>query len=632
MNQAVAHRGPDGEGQAFIRSDGLSPFALFTGKPTPMTPDLPEAREDLSVPHDVALGHRRFAIIDLSPGGHQPFVSGPLTSRDKALALSFNGEIYNYLELREELQSLGHVFATRSDAEVLLHAYRQWGEGCFEKLEGFWALALWDAQRRGLLLSRDRLGKAPLYYARQGGRFWFCSEIKGILAAAGKRAFPPRLEGVRQFIRGGLRDVGDETFFEGIRTLPRASYAWVGQNGDVVSRTFWGFPKERLRSGEIGINEAQQGLKTRLESAVRLRLRSDVPIGLELSGGLDSSALAALAASLRGPGASPMAAYTVSFPGTAWDETPFARLVAERYSGALNLRALIPDPSLVLGGLSAFQKLMDEPFHSPNMVLNQEIWRRMASLGIRVSLNGAGGDEVFAGYGSEYFGPYVRQLFSRGRAALAWGELRKYSERESNALKPWLRELWLLIPEVWKRKIRPLTPPAASDPLRMGSGKLPAASESIENRLHDYLTDLKMNYWLRSGNTSCMGVPMEVRLPLLDSEVVEWACRLPLEYLIREGWMKWVLRKVTEPMLPPEVVWRRVKMGFPFPLAEWLLQSKGALQALRTGEEAPFLDREKLFHSYDFLAARYPAYLWRCLSVLLWWETVVGERAVSLTP
>ncbi len=621
MNASVAHRGPDGEGLAFIRSDGGSPPSLFIGKPTRMTPDLPEWRGDLTLPHDVALGHRRFAIIDLSAGGHQPFISN-----DGTLTLSFNGEIYNYLELRGELQGLGHVFATRSDAEVLLHAYRQWGERCFERLQGFWALALWDSERRALLLSRDRMGKAPLYYARQGGRLWFCSEIKGIFAAAGKTAFPPRMEAVRQFIRAGLRDVGDETLFEGIQTLPRASYAWVGPDGSLETHAFWDFPKERIRSGEIGEKEALGGLTARLESAVRLRLRSDVPIGLELSGGLDSSALAAFAASLRGPAAPPLTAYTVGFPGTAWDETPFARQVAARYLGALNLQTLIPDNGMVLRGLNAFQAQMDEPFHSPNMVLNQEIWRRMAAAGIRVSLNGAGGDEVFAGYGSEYMGPYVRRLLGQGRAGAVLHELGAYSERESNALKPWLRELWLLIPETWKRKIRPLTPSGELDPLRLERGDLPVVSESIEGRLRDYLTDLKMNYWLRAGNTSCMGVPLEVRLPLLDSQVVEWACRLPLDYLIRDGWMKWALRKALEPMLPHEVVWRRVKMGFPFPLTEWLLHSKGNFRALCSGEDTAFLDREKLFKVYDALAVRYPAYLWRCLSTLLWWELVVREN------
>jgi asparagine synthase (glutamine-hydrolysing) len=293
LNRAVAHRGPDGEGMAFVRRGGAA-LLLLVGERTALTPDLPAWKEDLKVVHDAALGHRRFAIIDPSAGGHQPF-----WSVDGAVGVCFNGEIYNYRELKRELQAEGHVFATRSDAEVLLHAYRQWGEGCFERMRGFWALALWDA-RWGLLLSRDRLGKAPLYYARHAGRLWFCSEIKGLRAVAGSGAFPPRLEAVRQFVRAGLRDVGDETFFQGIRTFPKASHAWVKPDGSFEARSFWAPPAHRLSRGDLGEDEALRGLEERLVTAVDLRLRADVPIGLELSGGLDSSALAALAVSARG--------------------------------------------------------------------------------------------------------------------------------------------------------------------------------------------------------------------------------------------------------------------------------------------------------------------------------------------
>jgi asparagine synthase (glutamine-hydrolysing) len=302
--------------------------------------------------------------------------------------------------------------------------------------------------------------------------------------------------------------------------------------------------------------------------------------------------------------------------------------VAEAFPQGLRLHALTSGGEKIRDELRAYQAGMDEPFHSPNMILNREIWRRLAALGIRVSLNGAGGDEVFAGYGGEYFGPYVRHLAARGRMERTLEELVRYSERESNGLKPWLRELWLLLPDAWKRTMRPLVPDAAHDPLKLERGSLPAASESLEQRLLEHLGDLKMNYWLRSGNTSCMSVPLEVRLPLLDSEVVEWACRLPLEYLIRDGWMKWALRKAMEPRLPPDVVWRRVKMGFPFPLREWLLRSRPDFESLRRGADTPFLDRARLFAAHDFLADHYPNYLWRCLSALLWWECCVLEEPI----
>jgi asparagine synthase (glutamine-hydrolysing) len=315
----------------------------------------------------------------------------------------------------------------------------------------------------------------------------------------------------------------------------------------------------------------------------------------------------------------------VGFPGTAWDETPYARMVAEHYPISLKLREIAPAAHAVLRGLGSFQRQMDEPFHSPSMVPNQDIWRYMAALGVRASLNGAGGDEVFAGYGSEYLGPHARGLFARGRLVRGLRELGTFSEREANLPRAWARAAWWMLPEVWRKGLRPPGPPSESDPLR-AVVDVPTASDDLAGRLLDHLGDHKMNYWLRSGNTSFMGVPIEVRLPLLDVRVVEWACQLPAEYLIRDGWMKWALRKAMEPHLPREVVWRRVKMGFPFPLREWLIGSKSGLEFLRNGEDPPGLDRAKVFAAYDALAVSHPTYLWRCLSVLMWWDLCVKEQ------
>ena len=622
MNAALTHRGPDGEGLAFIRRAADGPSAFTFGR-SPLSPStLPEWTEGLSLPHDLALGHRRFAILDLTPHGHQPFIS-----EDGRYVLTFHGEIYNHTELREELSREGHVFKTRGDAEVLLRAFLHWREKCFAKLRGFWALAIWDAERRALLLSRDRMGKAPLYYARHEGKLWWSSEIKGLLAGAPALRNNTNSEAVRRFVVGGLRDFGDETFYEGIRTFPRAAYAWVDAAGNFEPQTFWELPARRLSPQELSPEEAASGLRERLEAAVKLRLRADAPLGLELSGGLDSSAIAALAAT--GHTGEPLQAFTVSFPGTAWDESPFARKVAERYPNSLRLQTLVPESGSVLNELSGFHAQMDEPIHSPNMILNRDIWKRMAALGIRVSLNGAAGDEMLAGYASEYFGPYMRRLLVRGNLPRAFHELWLQSERASANPVAWLRQLWSLLPESTRQKLRPNRPDTSLDPLLLSREPLPMASNEIEKRLTDNLGPFKMNYWLRSGNAASMGVPMEVRLPFLDADVAEWACRLPVEYLIRDGWLKWALRKAVDPLLPAEVVWRKVKMGFPFPLAEWLRESRPGFEYLRRGEGPFFLDREKLFASYDALVRRHPAYLWRCLSALLWWENCVIQRRAA---
>jgi len=621
MNHRLAHRGPDGEGYVFIhRQSGHA--TAFRGELLPLTRrDLPTLEDQTAGPHDIAFGHRRFAIVDLSEGGHQPLVD---TRTGSDCILNFQGEIYNYVELRAELEKLGHVFQTHSDSEVLLHAYLEWKEDCFPRLEGFWALAIWDGRRKGLLLARDRMGKAPLYLARQAGRLWWSSEIKGIRAGVGSDTFAVNLPAAHQFVRLGLRDFHNQTFFQGIDTFPRASYAWIDEEGEFQPRSYWDIPKTRLTAKQLDARQAGEELDRRLKAAVTLRLRADVPVGLELSGGLDSSVLAAYSAQGRA-GKRPLETFTVSFPGTAWDEAGFAQSVANRYPEALNLKILVPDHVDILNRLPDFQARMDEPFHSPNMIINQDIWKRMSALGIKVSLNGAAGDELFAGYGTEYFGPYLRHLLGDGRFAMAWKEFSQYSEADAGDFRSRLRSVWMLLPYSWRRNLRSLNPPPALDPFQGSALPTPLPADDIESLILDYLTDYKMNYWLRSGHTSTMQVPVEVRLPFLDTGVVEWAGQMPIEYLIRDGWLKWVLRKTAEPLLPSEVVWRKLKMGFPFPLREWLQSGKGYFLALQTEDMPDWIDARLLFTHYEALADKYPNYLWRCLSTLLWWKHCLGR-------
>lgn len=646
MNRAVAHRGPDGEGACFLDTRG-GRATHVAGKRTPLVPaDLPSASAFPRVPHDLALGHRRFALVDMTPGGHQP-----LAAADGRLVLAFQGEIYNHEELRAELARAGHAFRSRGDAEVLAHAWLEWGEACLNRLRGFWALALWDERpdvsnpeqglggggargrtgsRGTLWLARDPLGKAPLYVARAAGRLWWSSEIKGLRAGAGRAAFPPRADAVREFVGAGLRDFADKTFYEGVESFPAGSVARVCADGSFAPRRYWTPPRERLRASDLGADEAAAELRARLADAVNLRLRADVPVGVELSGGMDSSAIAALAALARDP-ARPLAAYTVAFPGTPWDESHFARRVAEHYGDRMTLTTLTHDAdasSATVGSLAAFHREMDEPIHSPVLALNRSILQRMAAAGIRANLNGAGGDEVLAGYGHEYLGPYLRDLVAQGRLARAAREAGSFSEREARAVRAWARTAWWMVPESWRKRLRPARPPAALDPLRGAPPPL-FASDGFAQRLLDHLGGYKMNYWLRSGNTATMSVPIEARLPLLDVRVVEWAARLPGEYLIRDGWLKWVLRRALDADLPRDVTWRKVKMGFPFPLAEWLRAARPGLQAHEAHRsprdgDPPHLDRARLFASYDALAASHPAYLWRCLSVLLWWDECVA--------
>src|SRR4051812_41621161 len=230
MLSTLRRRGPDDEGLAAVDLRNGTVEALRTAETAlGAGPTLRPAEQVQAFPHRIALGHTRFSIVDLSPSGHQPFGSD-----DGQVWLTFNGEVYNYVEVRDTLAAAGHRFRTTSDTEVLLHAYLEWGVGCFERLHGFWALALYDAREGRVLLARDRMGKAPLYLARHRGALWWASEIKALRAACGRDAFAVRAQAVSDFVADGLRDVHDLTFFEGITTFPRASYGWVGPDGEVA--------------------------------------------------------------------------------------------------------------------------------------------------------------------------------------------------------------------------------------------------------------------------------------------------------------------------------------------------------------------------------------------------------------
>lgn len=652
MNRAIAHRGPDDEGFVLIGgpgSGGEGPEAPgetgglrgrgapgagiraardFRGEvEAPGAEPLERLREGLRHPHALGMGHRRFSILDPSPHGHQP-----MWSPGGEACLAFNGEIYNYRELRAGLEAAGRRFRGGGDTEVLLAAYLEWGPDCFSRFNGFWALALYDARRGGLLLSRDRIGKAPLYWMRRGGRLWWSSEIKGLLAGVETSALPVDGAAVRRFARHGRRDLADGTCYQDIRTFPRASWAWVEADGSFRPRAYWSLPAARRSPGmpPAAVQEAVEGFRDTLADAVRLRLRADVPLGLELSGGMDSSAVAALAAEAREGGA-PLQAFTVSFPGRPEDETPFARAAAGAYAGRILWEPREYRPPDFFARAESYVAHMDEPFHSPAMLANQEIWRDMAARGIKVSLNGGGGDEVLAGYASEYFGPYLLSLLRGG----GWGrflrEFARFSEhdRDRPALS-WARELFHLLPPAWRARLKPPLPAPGDDPLVPGEDALPPGASGVEAALRDNMGDGKMNYWMRSGNLSCMQVPMEVRLPFLDHRVVEAAFSLPLDLLIRDGWLKWILREAMRGRLPEPVLWRRRKSGFPFPLRDWLVREAPRFRAFAGRLDCPFVDGRRLAARYPDLASAHPAYLWRLLSVGMWWRRCVEGRALGL--
>ena len=608
MLGAIRHRGPDDEGLVAI--DRRAGLRLELGR------DAPEAILRERLPHEIGLAQCRFAIVDPSDAGHQPFWSD-----SKHLVLVYNGEVYNHPELREELEKKGHRFRGASDTEVVLRAFEEWDLEAFPRLNGFWALALWDLRRRRLVLSRDRIGKAPLYYGEAGGALWFASEIKAIRAVAGPDAFPVDEGAVRDFAVHGWRDVDQGTCYRGIRCLDAASTAVLGDDLAVRPVRWWRLPERRLDEREMSLHEAADVLHDLLLDAVRIRLRADAQVAMELSGGLDSPSLVALRASLGEAERFP--AYTVKFDAPEADEEPRARLVAARWPRRVDYRVIRPPLMEFWEHADRFTALMDEPYHSPNLLTVHQVRRRIRADGSRVVIVGSGGDELLAGYPDQYAVPFLASLLARDRLSAFAREILAASGAQRRGL---LRRLFRGPPA-----------PVASHPelaeLVPVRGRLATAPPTgFDARLRAFFGPWRMSYWLRSGNPVHYGIPIEARAPFMDYRVAELAFQLPATYLIRHGLTKYVLRRALEPLLPLPIAWRRRKTGYPFPWKHWLAASKPWILANAAGSSLTCVRADDLASRYDRLAAADPRGLWRVASILLWHRRCNEGRALVLPP
>jgi asparagine synthase (glutamine-hydrolysing) len=606
MLREIRHRGPDDE--------GLLALDRRRGARLELGPGAPDEALREPCPHTVGLAHCRFAIVDPSDAAHQPFWNDARTA-----VLVYNGEVYNHPELREELEKRGHRFRSSSDTEVVLRAFEEWDLEAFGRLNGFWALALWDVRRRRLVLSRDRIGKSPLYLGLARGVLYFASEIKSILAVAGADAFPVDEGAVRDFVVHGWRDVDHGTFYRGIETLPSASTAVVYEDLALRPVRYWRLPERRLAEEEIGLREACEGLRDLLADAVRIRLRADVPLAMELSGGLDSSSLVAVRASHGEPVRFPV--YTVKVDDPEQDEEPLARAVAARWPRHVDYRVIRPPLLEFWEHADRFVRLVGEPFHSPSLLTTHRVRRRIRADGYKVVMVGSGGDELLAGYPHEYAVPFLSSLLRGGRGLAFARELAAATRGERLALA---RRLLL----------GPPRPPAAHPELAAlvaAKGRLAAQPPTaFDARMRANWGPWKMNHWLRTGNPVQYGIPIESRAPFMDYRLAEFAFRLPATYLIRHGFTKYLLRRALEPLLPLPVLWRRRKSGYPFPWRAWVAASKPWILANADGSSLACVQAAGLASRYDALAGADPKGLWRLASVLLWHRRCNEGRSLAL--
>jgi asparagine synthase (glutamine-hydrolysing) len=592
MRAALAHRGPDDEG-------------LHAGE-------------------GVALGFRRLAILDLSPAGNQPF-----PSPDGRLWLLHNGEIYNYRELRRELEPLGHRFRTGTDTEVIVAAYAEWGDACVERFNGIWAIALWDARERRLFCARDRFGVKPFYYRLDGDRLAFASEPKALLVpeAGGRRS--PNLAVVHEYLEQAWLDQGDATFFEGIVRLPPAHTLVFDGNG-LRLRRYW-----LLEPGKAEPGDPVAQVRELFVDAVRLQLRSDVPVGTCLSGGIDSSAIAvAVGHLLRTEHENALAVgprqrtFTAYFEDPGFDERPYARAVVERTSAAPTWVSF--DDRRLVDDLPAIVRAQDEPFGSTSMAAQWYVMQAARREGLTVMLDGQGGDETLGGY---------RALVGFHLADLLAGLRLPSLARELRAFRPSIGAGNLAVavarpfaPESLTRMVRARA--RGSSGLVHGDLRAEAPGpdvngsrfdERLRRHQHLLLTQRGLPELLRYEDRNSMAHSLEARVPFLDHRLVELLFSLPGDELIRGGETKSVLRRALADLLPAPVLARRDKLGFVTPTARFLRGALGELAAdvfaSRSFAERGFVDpaaarRRLAQHREGAFEAGFE--LWRALNLELW--------------
>lgn len=531
----------------------------------------------------VGLGHRRLAILDLSPLGHQPMVSP-----DGRLVIVFNGEIFNYLELRTELAACGHSFRTGSDTEVILAAYAQWGHDCLHRFNGMWAFALWDAARGELFCSRDRFGVKPFCYLQREGLFAFASEPKGILAALPQERLPDLGNLCRYFTYGIVHDA-DRTFYRNVRQLPAAHSLVISRSG-MTCRRYWDYPRDDSGMASAPAAVLTERFRELFLDAVRLRARSDVEVGTTLSGGLDSSAIVAAFRHIFPE--QRHRSYSAVFTGEGYDETAYIDAVVDHYR--LTGHKIDQHAADLQADMVRLVRHLDGPLISPAIIPLDRVLRKAKADGIVVLYDGQGADEILAGYDNQFYPPYLHSLLRRAVSRPAYGATQMFGALAgmTPARAQWLaRYLAPASHKLYRWAI------SAQQVLAPEFGALAGPPPSWSRRYPDPLAESLCRAHAQSilpallhyGDGVSMANSVEYRLPFMDYRLVEFAFSLPVEQKVSGGWTKAILRNATKGLLVDKVRCRRWKNGFSTPIREWLLQSPELLD--RTINSSSFASR-----------------------------------------
>ncbi|MFN8507491.1 MAG: asparagine synthase (glutamine-hydrolyzing) [Dehalococcoidia bacterium] len=595
MVATLRHRGPDGDGSYFAPGIGF--------------------------------GHTRLAIIDLSSASDQPFVD-----EFAGLSLIFNGEIYNYVELRQELKDLGHTFHSTGDTEVILRAYEQWGADCLQRLNGMFAFALWDNRRRQLFLARDRFGEKPLYIARSPRGAVFASEMKAILAVRPELRVPNRTVVFRYLSRGDL-DLDHQTFFEGIESLPAAHYLVLDADGRGEPRRYWHATSASVPRTRRGAIERYREL---LFDSVRIRLRSDVPVGSSLSGGLDSSSIVSTIHAQKGAQAVHQKTFSARFHSQAHDEGRFIDAVAHHVDA--DGHAVWVEPEGFANEFATLQWHQEEPMASASPFAQWSVMRLAHENGTTVLLDGQGADESLAGYDQSH-GMFWAHWLRHGRVDKVGREMIAFLRRYHGGLaEPGLFAAYYLLPGRFRDNLAELYyrsgDVVAHDLHREFAPAHVDTYEPFPDRLRNELvrwqTTTQLPEFLRYADRNSMAFSREVRLPFLDHRLVEYTFGLPPDLLLNQAVTKVTLRESMRGIVPDNIINRKDKLAYAPPQKQWV---HGVLRDwvsnhLRSAESRPaFFNPRSVLRLREHLDSGGSETLaWRVASTEAWFCQLIDSR------
>lgn len=576
MNNVIRHRGPDGEGYYIDKN--------------------------------VSLGHRRLSIIDLKTGQQ------PMTNEDKTIWIVFNGEIYNFQDLKLNLEKAGHIFTTNSDTEVIIHAYEQYGFNCLQKFNGMFAFCIYDKKKSMLFLARDRFGKKPLYYYHLRNKFYFASEIKALLAIDDIQTTPNE-EIIYAYLHNGYipEDIAP-TFFQNIYKLMPSSYITL-QTGKITIKPYYSLNINKIKTSINNDLVAFNKYRELLFDSVRLRLISDVPVGSCLSGGMDSSSIVSI---MKHLGKSTIHCFSAVYKEKDVDESKYINTVVKYFD--VNDHLIKPDAHHLWHDIKRLVYHQDEPFESLSSYA-QWCVMKTASKYVKVVLDGQGGDETLAGY-MPYLRNYLLGLFKQRKILtllkeiiLNWTNLIEFLKSMYNVLFSHTD-----ITGFFRKKTS------------LKKGYYLNNFSGLHQRMQYDLTHTIQKV-LKYEDRNSMAFGIEARLPFLDYRLVEYVFSINENYKIRNGWTKYILRQSLKNILPEKIRLRKSKMGFPVPDLKWLQKNKKNIQKLFHSSRfmnRPYFNAEKIINIFNNLSSisnpYLPGYFWRIINTELWLQIFFNDR------